>query len=168
MPTPSPLRIILDPLGLDPGTSLCLPRVPSFLRGSWTPLVGDLFAETSHSVLCAHRVRNHEGRETLVLRPGDDSCLRSICAQLLWDWLYAQWARGSCGALGWESSPVLGLCPRGRHCSSVWPCLWPHLRFPRTADLPCPVLSLISDLRPTHGSDNSACPVSQIERPATT
>ena len=34
------------------------------------------------------------------------------------DFMHSEPGR-SCGALGWESSPVLGLCPRGRHCSSV-------------------------------------------------
>ena len=70
--------------------------------------------------------------------------------------------------LSWGSAPgALTAALSGPRLSQV--CSpWSRVGFLRTADLPCPVLSLMADLRPTHGSDNSACPVSQIERPAKT
>ena len=48
----------------------------------------------------------------------------------------------------WGSAPGAGTAalsgPRLSQVCSPWSCL----RFPRTADLPCPVLRLISDLSP--------------------
>ena len=70
--------------------------------------------------------------------------------------------------LSWGSAPGAVTDALSGPCLRQVGSPWSRLRFLRTADLPCHVLCLISDLRLTHGSDNSACPVSQRERPATT
>ena len=64
-----------------------------------------------------------------------------------------------------KADALLGLCPRDGNCSSYWTmsnsALLPVVtsECPKNRDLPCRVLSLISDMRPTRGSDNSVCPV---------
>ena len=63
-----------------------------------------------------------------------------------------------------KAEALLGLCPRDSHCSSYCKVsksgLVPMVRSEcsENSDLPWHVLSLISDLRSTHGSDNSVYP----------
>lgn len=72
-------------LSCDPYCLICAPPgVPLVSQGSMNPLVADLSPESSHSILCAHPVSEIRRERALVLRPGDDSWLRRVCAQLLW------------------------------------------------------------------------------------
>ena len=64
-----------------------------------------------------------------------------------------------------KQAPSWGSDPGAITTAPTGPCLsqlcspWSHVSFLRTTDLPCHVLCLTSDLRLTHGSDNSARPV---------